>query len=373
MTSASLLNRLEVQTYVLNGGYLNILDLDTNDTTRHYYTGTPFVTMATFVIDLEAPTHCSLVSSVDCLTNQNILSLGVEITESRTITAMWGGWVDVPSALVSYTIDIFELELIANTNLQERSVRVNFMDFQHTDQDRYQLVVPLPHDGPYSFVLQAQDTAGNIRYARRLVLVDETSTLEINSAAPLEIVSAVPDTGFMWQNSTTDPLIVSGQGHFYNSNLRTTNYLATVANYSEEIGPEFDHPLDSGRYPRNGTPNALGVTRLFYEVIVDQVGGTSAESTTRPVVFSFETSDLAIEAVEISAEVEDGDSVTVWFNAIDFKFQERFDSVLVHVDSSPPVLQNLGLEYNGDTGLALHGTETLLDLNIQFQTYDIHR
>ena len=140
-----------------------------------------------------------------------------------------------------------------------------------------------------------------------------------------------------------------------------------------EIDPDFDHPLEGGRYPRLGTVNAQGILRVLYDVIIDQEGGRSLVSTTLPTSFPYETTDIGMEAVQIVDTVlNDGDSVTIWFQVIDFRFQTNIDSTVVHVDSSPPALVDLWLEWNGDTGLNLHGTDSLLDLTIQFQTYDVH-
>ena len=353
-----------------------MMNQDTSETRRHYYSGTPTIGTALFVIDLEPPTHCSLVDSGVCLTNQAILSLtsnGIVssgIVSSGTITAAWGGWEDIPSGIVSYEIDIFEL--VEMDDILYEGPRINFMRYQHTGQINYEHVEALLGEGPYSFVLQTQDQAGNTRYARQLLLYDATSTLNIDPSAPLQVISAASDTGFMWQNSTTDPPVVSGRGHFYNTILQRNNYLATVANHSARIAPEFDHPLDSGQYPRGGTINALGVTQLRYRVIVDQQGGMSTASTTQPTAFPFQSSDIGIDNVEISVDVRDGDSVRVWFQVFDFNSRDQYDSVLVHIDSSPPVVQDLWLEYSGVTGLALHGTASLLDLNIQFQAHDEH-
>ena len=323
------------------------------------------------MIDLEAPTHCSLVSLISCLTNQSILDLGVGITDSDNVTATWGGWLDIPSGITAYTLEVFEMT--ETDDVLQESVMISSEDFNHTGQNVYEFVQVLPNEGPYSFIFQSQDLAGNVRFARRLVLFDANSSLEIDVGAPLQVISAVPESGFQWQNSTTDPLIVSGRGHFFNTNLRTSNFLAPVANYTSEIGPEYDHPLNTGRYPRGGTLNALGVTQVFYDIIVDRMGGASEGSLAQPEVFPFSTEDVGIEAVEIATTLQDGDSVRIWFMAIDFNFREMFDSVLVHIDSTPPVVQNLGLEFSGVTDLALHGTGSLLDLNIQFQTYDEHR
>ncbi len=360
--------------YVENGGYLDITDLDSNDTSRHYYVGTPVVGTTVYIIDLEPPAHCSLVASVGCLTNQRILDLGADVTQFSTVTATWGGWVDVPSGVVSYSIDVYPLVEMDNV-LRESMSRIAFSDQPDTGESAYQFVLSLTNEGPYSFVLSTRDQAGNIHYSRRLLLFDASSSLEVDESLPLVVVSAVEGTDFRWQNSTSAPIVVRGRGHFYNSNLQLNNFLAPVANYSAGIEPEYDHPLDTGRYPRGGTPNALGVIQVSYAVVVDQVGGTSDESMRQPTIFDSETTDLAIEAVEVDpdTQVEDGDSVRIWFQALDFKFQEQVDSVLVHIDSSPPILQNLWLEWNGVPGLALLGTGSLLDMSIQFQTYDEHR
>ena len=144
-----------------------------------------------------------------------------------------------------------------------------------------------------------------------------------------------------------------------------------MANYSAAtIGSEFDHPLDSGKYPREGTPNALGVTGLYYAVVVDQEGGRASQD--QPSSFPFHTDDLAIASVSIDVEREDGDSVRVWFQAVDYKGEEQYDSVVVHSDSSPPVIQNLWLESKGVSGLALLGSDSLLDVQGEFETYDMH-
>lgn len=364
-----------MQAFTSTGGYLDILNRDTFVVNRHYYGGPPTFGLSTFIIDILAPTHCSLIPSASCQPEQAILDLGGEIVEDNNIiTASWGGWLDVPSGITHYEIRVYPLQLSGGV-LTEVTMSLNMTIYEHQNALRnYEDVNILPSEGPYAFILMTFDLAGNVRLARRLLLYDNTSTVEINDTAPLQFISAVPESGYEWQNSTSEPLIVTGVGHFYNTFLRTANYLAPVANSSiGEIDPEFDHPLDSGRYPRSGTVNAQGVIRVLYDVIVDNEGGRSPQSSTQPTIFPYETSDVSIEAVEIvDTNLNDGDSVTVWFQVMDFRFQSNFDSVVVHIDSSPPALLDLWLEWKGDTGLNLHGTDSLLDLTIQFQTYDVH-
>ena len=364
-----------MQSFASAGGYLDILNLDTSSVFRHYYTGIPTFGLSSFIIDILAPTHCSLVApSNGCLQGQSILDLGGEIVEDNSITASWGGWIDVPSGVTHYEIRVYPLQLSGDV-LSEVAVSINTTTYDHQNSRvTYEDTNTLPFEGPYSFILMSFDLAGNVRLSRRLLLYDNTSIIEVDQTAPLQFISAVPESGYQWQNSTSDPLIVRGIGHFYNTFLRYTNYLAPIANSSiGDIDPEFDQPSESGRYPRSGTVNAQGIIQVLYDVIVDSEGGRNLLSLTQPTNFPYETTDVGIEAVEIvDTELNDGDSVTVWFQVIDFRFQTNVDSTVVHIDSSPPALTDLWLEWNGDIGLNLHGTDSLLDLTIQFQTYDVH-
>ncbi len=366
--------RFELRTVTNTGGYLDILDLDSSSplSRRHYYSATPTISTVAMVIDLQPPTHCSLLSTINCLANQNILSLSGDIVTTNEITALWGGWIDTPSGVDSYDISVHYLEL-SNGLLTEGAVlRTN--QTRQTGQTSYSDITILPREGPYSFILRSHDIAGNTRITRRTLLYDANSTVEIDLLTPLIVTSATPSTDYTWHNSTQRNITVSGIGHFYNTNLRDVNYLAPLANYSVggSVGVAYDQVLAQGRYPREGISNALGIIQLNYDVVIDRVGGNHSTSLTPPTVFPFQTSDIGIESVIIDTEIRDGDSVTIWFQAIDFRFQNSVDSVLVHVDSSPPVLSDIGLYWNGVGGLSLHGTETLLDLDVRFQSHDPH-
>ncbi len=352
------------------GGYLDIVNLDTSTIQRHYYNATPTIGTASFILDLQPPTHCSLLNNVNCLANQNLLSLSGDIVTTNQITASWGGWIDVPSGVDSYEIDVHYLEY-SNGVLTEGSV-VYWNVSSDIGLLINQFTTILPREGPYSFILLIRDTAGNVRHSRRALLYDTNSTVAIDMTTPIIVTSAHSGTGYLWQNRTDSNITVTGIGHFYNTNLRTTNYLAPLGNYSNDIGVEFDQELRTGRFPRQGTTNALGIVELNYQIIVDQVGGNSSDSLTQPITFQYQTSDIAIENLEISISIQDGDSVRIWFEAVDFRFQVAVDSILIHIDSSPPVLDNLSLVWNGVAGQNLHGTGMLTDLSIRFESKDQH-
>ena len=57
----------------------------------------------------------------------------------------------------------------------------------------------------------------------------------------------------------------------------------------------------------------------------------------------------------------DGDSVRVWVRATDVMGNTKTDSVLVHIDSSPPVIQDVWLSRHGRTQLAVHHSTDLFE------------
>lgn len=358
------LYRFVVEVISISGGHLDIIDLDTNLTTRHYYNGSTVTGSTLYIIDTEKPTHCSVNPGTMCLTNQDILSETLD-TSLKQVTLVWGGWLDNPSSVDSYRIELYELVYDTDIEmLRESSTVLQGVNQVHTGQVSYSASVSLVDDGPYSIILVITDAAGNSQYARRTVLLDEISSLLEDDTKPLNAISGIAEGNAYWHNSTTSPIIISGVGHFYNSRIRDENWLAPVANYTQPIPTEFD---DSDR---DGTPNALGVVEVRYTTIVDQDGG---RLVTRPDSFLNTTSDLAIESVPVSIpNLSDGDSVTIWFEARDFNSKDADENVLVHIDSSPPVVSDLGLVINGVKRQVLHGTQNLLDLNIEFQASDAH-
>lgn len=357
--------------YTWNGGFLDILNLDAYVTTKYYYNGIAVMRNSRYQLDLVSPAHCLLLSTVSC--TQPLLDIGEGITASNLTMVLWGDWMDSPANVEIYSLDVYLLEETGGELREQIFPKINSSIHQDTGAENYSVNIPLPSDGPYSFVLQVSDKAGNLQYARRLLLFDATSRLTINSDLPLRATSAIPQTGYIWQDPGIPIVTVAGRGHFYNTNLQTSNWLAPVADFAgATIDPAYDHPLSDGQYPRMGTTNALGVLSLFYEVVVDREGGMSNDSVTIPMNFTNVITDIALESVDFNITATDGDSARIWFKATDFKLQEIYDSLVVHFDSSPPVLRDLWLEYNGESGLLLHGSSDLTTMIISFEAWDEH-
>lgn len=367
-THTHIYDRFRVEIHVEAGGFLDVINLDTPAiTTRHYYSGTPNIGVVTFILDFQPPVHCSLLRSPSCLAEeeQPLLALSGELVSLANVSSRWSGWTDQPSGVSGYVLSVYRLEKSQGEQLET----MLFMSYTYneTGDESYNELTELGTEGPYSFLLQTLDDAENSRYSRRLVLFDNSSTLNIEPSAPLRVISAVPEAMYLWQNSTSDTIVVGGPGHFYNSHLRANDWLAPVGNRFN-VSQDYDHPLAEGRFSREGTPNALGVVRLDYDFTVNQMG-----SATPPDTFRFSSDDLALEAVSVTpAGLLDGDDVRVWLLAYDYNSAQVNDSVLVYVDSSNPTLQDLSLVWNGVSGLALHGSDRLTDLVIEFDVFDEH-
>ena len=355
-----------------NGGFLDLNDFDAGVPIRHYYRGIPYIGLATYVLDLLSPTHCEVDPIINCGLNQFILEAGVEYTEEDDLLITWGGWLDMPSGLSHYVLDVYLLVYGGGAIMERTHPLVATIEFNDTTSQFLSTPISLPQESPYSLVLSVHDQAGNVQRARRLVLYDVNSTLEVDQSKPLVVTSAVPSTAFIWLNSTTQPLSITGRGHFYNTHMVDRDWLAPVASfYLGNIPTEYDHPLTTGMYPRNGTRNSQGVIQLDYTVIVDSEGGRSFESLTRPTSGWVSTEDIFLDNIVVPVSRTDGMSVRVWFRATDYKTRLQYDSVLVHVDSSPPVVRNLYIEH-ANVKLSLLGSRHFTDLFGVFDAYDEH-
>ncbi len=310
------------------------------------------------------------MQSQTCLGDQE--SLNESFVFNNRIRLIWGGWSDTPSQVTKYKIEVHKLVYDSESGYLNEEVNTQYeKEIESNDQSSYtDDTNSLPSQGPYSIILFVFDTAGNVQYARRIVVYDEGSELKEDDAIPLVISSGFeePEINSFWHNSTTEPVVVSGKGHFFNENLKTDNWLAPVSERVPPVLAEFD---DEDRY---GVNNSLGITSLFFQYIIDQEAGQSVAAQTQPSSFPFETDDLALAAVEFSPDVSDGDSVTIWFEARDFKNNDPvYESVLVHIDSSSPVVDNLGLVKSGVSDfLSLYGSKSLLNLDVTFEAQDIH-
>ena len=123
--------------------------------------------------------------------------------------------------------------------------------------------------------------------------------------------------------------------------------------------PDYDQNF--GQRGRAEVPSALGITRFLVWHGVDHQGGRTVAdpSEDKAVDWSDEANRTAGTYWPM---LVDGDSVRFWLEAQDLAGHWRRDSLLLHADASPPVLEGLALARDGETGLVLHSTKQLQDM-----------
>nr|KAG5696653.1 hypothetical protein BaRGS_023062 [Batillaria attramentaria] len=141
----------------------------------------------------------------------------------------------------------------------------------------YNLTATLPEEGAarlYAIILEVHDTAGNVNYARRLVLYDNTSTVELLPSAALRVSSANPRSNLRWQTSVANNVCVEWTDRFYNNEMRDNNFLQHVkTDTGREIFGDYDQ--QSGVLPVSGTANVNGVIKFEEDrvrVSIDHTG-----------------------------------------------------------------------------------------------------
>jgi hypothetical protein len=360
-------DRYETTVFVENGGYLLLRDHDLAVNVTEHYSGSQFMGHVLFVLDVLPPVHCSISKSIDCLSNQQILSVVSPITQKGEARIKWGGWLDELSSLDKYQIDVYPLQMKGNFQCEQLTDLISSTVFDAINATSFCYKVHLTNSGIYSIVMTVTDIAGNHRYSRRLFLYDSDSELEIDLTRPIHVTSAVNKTVNRWQTNLTELITFNGFGHFYNSKLRTNKWLDPVCDFERGIDPDYDQPLNTNLLPRSGTLNADGIVKLEYAVGVDHSGGSLVSSPTSWT----ELEDLSFSNFSTSVNRVDGDTAKFFFRATDYLGQEKTDSLLLNFDSSPPTVDEPWLLRNGQQ-LALHDSTDLLQMNIQVSTEDLH-
>ncbi len=122
---------------------------------------------------------------------------------------------------------------------------------------------------------------------------------------------------------------------------------------------EFDQT--NGIIRKRGVPNQIGVTEFRSHVEVDQRGGNIPTDPSISNTDLWQSRSLNVNHT-FSISVVDGASIRFWIEARDIMNLRTVDSVQVHVDTSPPRIEQMWLQRNGEIELAVHNTNNLRDM-----------
>ncbi|XP_071798435.1 uncharacterized protein [Asterias amurensis] len=356
----------------VSGGYMKLYDRDNPDTIMtRYYTGSRTSRYSTFTFDFDDPYQCVDVVS-GC--RNTMLHAGDDVTSQTTITVTWEGWVDDLSGIKEFDLQVRQLSGSNGEEMKEifDSPAVYF-SITESGQD-----ITLPYDGVYSIVLTAVDNAGNSRLARRFVFLDNDPndvTIQDHDTNPLRVLSATTETNFEWITALdttggTTSVHLDWASHFINSKHHNQGLLKPIGEWGNgSIDDDYDQYF--GKRGRAAIQNAFGITqfRVFHDV--DHQGGRSIDDASDDNTDHWSNEALNTQATS-DLTLVDGDSIRFWVEARDIAGHFVRDSVLVHADSSPPIIEDFWLVRGNDVDIAVHNSVDLHDLRVEFRTYDIH-
>ncbi|XP_038044290.1 uncharacterized protein LOC119718928 [Patiria miniata] len=348
---------LRCDVHSTSGGYMELYDRDhSSSIITRYYNGSTSSNFSTFTFDFVDPYHC-VDDGRGC--RRTMLDTQNDVTTQEVINVSWQGWTDDLAGTKEYDLEVRQLSGSHGNQLTEIFDSPAAYSGARSGQN-----VTLPHPGVYSVILSVVDNAGNVRQSRRFVFFDnDPDDVTIQSNFSLCVVSATEETDFMWLTNL-DPskgatsVQLDWTGHFINERHHSQGWLKPIGSY---VGGTIDADYDQhfGKRGRAAVPNALGVTefRVLYDI--DHSGGRNAVNVSDDNSDNWSSEGTNTQA-SYNLTLVDGDSIRFWVEARDLAGHFVRDSVLVHADSSPPVIEDL------------LSVPKLAGISVEWRTYDIH-
>ncbi|XP_038050879.1 uncharacterized protein LOC119724031 [Patiria miniata] len=352
-----------------SGGYMKLYnrDSDSRIITR-YYSGSTSYGSPSFTFDFVQPYHC--VDGSGCrdtmLDTENVVL-------QATIDVTWDGWSDSVAGIKDYRLEVRQLSGSHGDEMTEIfDSDPIFSGVTNSGQN-----VTLPHVGVYSVVLGVYDNAGNVKHSRRFVFFDdnESDVTFTQRNASVRVLSATAETDYVWLThldslAGTTSVHLDWTNRFINVDHLNQGLLKPVGSYvPATIHPDYDQNF--GLRGRAAIPNAFGVTefRVLYDI--DHSGGRTTVNVSDDNSDHWSSEGVTTQAT-YDVTLVDGDSIRFWVEARDLAGHFLRDSVLVHADASPPVIEDFWLVRDGEVNVAVHNSEDLHEMSIAFRAYDIH-
>ncbi|XP_078573997.1 uncharacterized protein LOC144860568 isoform X2 [Branchiostoma floridae x Branchiostoma japonicum] len=370
-------DKLEFKARATNGGYVIINNHDRSNgvvtqNARQYYQGSEVIHTAHFTYDLRDPVHCSVASSC----SSKIMEIGPPYTKNGQIQLRWPGWSDEGSGLGRYEYMVYKLQPYGDV-LGMRSVTPVMSGSQNVSGGAGMVDVTLSEPGTYCFLLTVDDVAGNYQRARRFLIYDDVNNVTVDAHQPLWADSAAVNTSHLWQTNlqnslgTGTKISLKWPGRYRNLFHHQHKLLAAIEPYDPPIAAGYEEVtgLPPLQRSRQAIPNTFGIMKVETVFAVDHAGG---RTITSPPGTWTSVPDVTAQGVDLDIPRVDGDSVRLWLRAFDIVDNFVQEEVLLHVDSSPPVVQNFWLNRHGVPALAVHHSSDLFTMRFEFEAFDDH-
>ncbi|XP_052812776.1 uncharacterized protein LOC128240261 isoform X2 [Mya arenaria] len=361
---------------VKSGGFRNLHNINTNSIyTTNVYDGHTVSDTVEFKFDFVAPKHCSEQDSGrTCRSGEEPVTVYEDLTKNP-ITPRWSGWFDDLSGLLEYRLEAYLLE----PNIHDELIELNPLSpvFTYTENDTNNVEFPIftpPRSGMFSILLTIADMANNTKIARRLVLFDDSSEITITKPGLLTkmpdaedveqmvvgdgglyIVSAIKDTGFLWQTSEKNSksrIEINWENHFINKLHDDGKLLNKVLPYPTQFQDlEDDGVLRSKKYVAiddNEGDRTLKEIPNKHGLVKFELNRVFTDDRQIPLL-NWEHIPLE-ESYVITEQLDDGSHVRIWLRATDAMNKTAVDYTEVHVDNTPPRLSDQRLQENVTNG-----------------------
>ncbi|XP_070581635.1 uncharacterized protein [Ptychodera flava] len=298
----------------------------------------------TVIFDLVSPQHCREMSP-PC--SSDLFSINRVYTKNSSVVISWDPtlWKD-DSGINHFSCEAYKLipDGQSTGNLQQGS-RLNTGQSQgKTESD---IVLRLPDAGVYSIILSVFDSVGNAAKARRAVMYDDRSSISVSEDNPITVSDAVVNNGVSWLGIKSGQITITWTGHFYNAFHRDNSLLSTIEAIDPPLPAEYDE--STGQPPltrsREAIPNVEGITHFEFDSALSSSGKTQPE-------WKHIEGQQTENIIQVSAM--DGDHISVWLKAFDVMGNTREDSLKIYLDSSPPIITNLGHMYRNTIDISDH-------------------
>ena len=320
-----------------------------------------------YIYDRATPIHCSEKGSC----KHEPLKLSTRVTNSRKVHVKIDGWIDplppiianssfLASGIKSYAIEVYEV-IASSPETLMRDQSSKGKENISIESIGSNIEIELPSKNPmlYTMILEVTDSANNVHHARRFVLYDNTSAIEVNDQHHLRVETASNASNYQWQTNH-EKLCYSWSQRYFNNYYKKNNPFRAIKSdtYSDVIGL---YDQISGILPINGTVNVNGLNGFYYAILKNQIYVTSGR-----------VENFTSEALCTYPTMSDGDEFIFQLQAKDIMNHTLNDSVSVYIDRSVPEISDIWLTRNGYKQLFVHHTIDLSDMAIEFKAFDVH-
>ncbi|XP_060580924.1 uncharacterized protein LOC132737608 [Ruditapes philippinarum] len=306
--------------------------------------------------DTFPPIHCFEQDS-------NCLQDALQVTDFLTqpiVTVYWAGWTDLDSGIDEYEFNIYYLENSLDDNLLRHKYMLTPSRFTSTNSSA---TLDLEEPGPYSVEIIVHDRAKNYKVARRIILYDNASVVDLYG----EQASVIQALENGWINKKSEQIEIVWPNRFRNIRHSNGGWLNGVQG-NDDISRDLDDREGKSIRTVDELSNINGIVRFDIARNVELDGNTDfIDFDQVPEVF-FKSENM----VYTDEEFVDGKKLMYFIRGIDAVGEFAEDNVTVMIDLSPPVIQNLWLTKGDWVNISVHSVLELNKLIIEWEAFDFH-